>query len=226
MCPVLLPSEELPSKEAMQTCLDSFGARCVLLQWEESLGTHIVHARIHDDEVVVESMFEPISSTSVNLCYVYDEYLEGIRAVWTTSGRLWGEYNHWLSLMLETCIGELQGGVLVDDVDPIPDEPGRFRETITQRLEEIRFLKCLVDHYEVEQRFHPHDLELTDHFSGEQQRKLLMHIDFDYLDWDRMTRGLTEDGGYRWLKQAAFDRIQEINQQNQDNLAKAKTLGA
>lgn len=205
--------------------LDSFDIGCELLNWDLSIGRGVAVARINDYPVIVSRDYQLLETTDMARFHLYDEYFEGMNTLWMTTGDSQGEYSHWLSLAIEICLVEVSNGVFFDEYEPRPDPIGDYRNHVVRALDQLRVLEVLVRSFEVGERFRWDEIPKVEGLSTERRDFACLHIGFDQVEWDRKHSSLTEDGGYRWLKQAAVDRVEQVRLQNQQNLAKYKIIG-
>jgi hypothetical protein len=226
MSPVLLPTNMLPTREAIQDVFDARDLDCNIRYWDPSLGLNSAAAILRGREAFVRFEVRQLNHQDRTLSLLYPEYCEGKVAIYETVKGGQGMHSHVFSDYLESAVSELLGGVLYFDDSPTPDEPWYLNQNFQNQFESLQFMEFVIRNYEINERFHPNEMPVMPGLSMDMQMWILCQIEFAHIDSDRTYRSLNQDGGYRWLTQEGFEHVQRIEQQTEADHLLFKELGA
>lgn len=226
MCPVLIPSFSLPTREAIQGVFDARGLDCKIELWKPSLGSNWGSAIMRGHEAVVSFDLREIHEQDRQSVLLFPEHFEDQVAIYETVKGGEGMYSNAFSDCLESAVGELTNGLIYFEDSPTPSEPWYLENLSEQGFEWLSLMEFVVENYEVGEKFHPSEMLITPGLTPEDQMRVLNRVDFALIDTDRKFRTLNQDGGYRWLTREGKEKVQQIQQQNHSDRLKFQELGA
>ncbi|MFG0245226.1 MAG: hypothetical protein ACF8MF_04140 [Phycisphaerales bacterium JB052] len=225
MCPVLLPSFELPSQEAVQSLLDAQRVDCEITHWAPTQGMNHVSALLRNREVTVQFELRELQEQDQR-GLLDPEYFEGMGAVYEVFGGTLGPHACALVEYIESALSVLMSGVIYFGDSPLPDKPWKLRDYSKQKIEEFELLEFVSKNYAVNEKFHPSEMPLPPGFTQDTQRWTLSRVDYQYLDSDRSFRSLNQDGGYRWLTREGLDHVENLQPSSSSSQVNFPEAGA
>lgn len=225
MCPVLLPSFDLPWQEDIQSLFDAQRLNCEITYWDPSQGMNHVSALLRNREVVNQFELRELQEQDQN-GLLYPEYFDGMGTVYQVLGGSLGPHSFALNEYIESALSAIMSGVIYFEDSPLPYEPWGLQESVTKQIEDFEFLEFVSKNYAVDEKFHPSEMPLTPGFTQDMQRWALSRVDYQYLDSDRSHRTLNQDGGYRWLTREGYERVQKLQPLSDSSQLKFPEAGA